>query len=74
MLVRNKVEKEFEHLYPETGLGLTVFSPLKIGILTGKYNDGIPEDSRLSTSKDAVVEAMNKRVGDESWKKVSNLP
>ncbi|KUJ18423.1 putative voltage-gated K channel beta subunit [Mollisia scopiformis] len=69
MLVREKVEKEFEHLYEEIGLGLTTFSPLKIGILTGKYNDGIPKESRLGSSQDAFVQMMNKRVGDESWKK-----
>ena len=69
MLVRQKVEGEFERLYEEVGLGLTIFSPLKIGILTGKYNDGIPKDSRLGVSSDNVVKRMNKRVGDESWKK-----
>lgn len=69
MLVRNKVEKEFAHLYEETGLGLTTFSPLKIGILTGKYNDGIPKDSRLGSSQDDFVQMMNKRVGGDSWKK-----
>jgi len=69
MLSREKVEKEFEHLYEEVGLGLTIFSPLKIGILTGKYNDGIPEDSRLGSSDDPFVKNMNKRFGDESWKK-----
>jgi voltage-dependent potassium channel beta subunit len=69
MLVRQKVEKEFEHLYEEIGLGLTIFSPLKIGILTGKYNDGIPKDSRLGSSEDPFVKAMNKRFGDENWKK-----
>jgi len=69
MLAREKVEKEFEHLYPEVGLGLTIFSPLKIGILTGKYNEGIPQDSRLGSSDDAFVKGMNKRVGDDSWKK-----
>ncbi|KAE8445464.1 hypothetical protein EG329_013354 [Mollisiaceae sp. DMI_Dod_QoI] len=69
MLSREKVEKEFEHLYEEIGLGLTIFSPLKIGILTGKYNDGIPKDSRLGSSQDAFVQMMNKRVGDDTWKK-----
>jgi len=69
MLVRTKVEKEFEHLYEEIGLGLTIFSPLKSGILTGKYNDGIPKDSRFASSDDPFVKSMNKRFGDESWKK-----
>lgn len=69
MLTRTKVEKEFEHLYPEIGLGLTIFSPLSSGILTGKYNDGIPEDSRFGTSKDPFAVGMSKRFGDETWKK-----
>lgn len=69
MLNRQKVEGEFERLYEEVGLGLTIFSPLKIGILTGKYNDGIPKDSRLGASNDKFVQGMNKRIGDESWKK-----
>jgi aryl-alcohol dehydrogenase-like predicted oxidoreductase len=69
MLTRHKVEKEFEHLYEEIGLGLTIFSPLKIGILTGKYNDGIPKDSRLGSSDDPFVKSMNQRFGDEDWKK-----
>jgi aryl-alcohol dehydrogenase-like predicted oxidoreductase len=69
MLARTKVEKEFQHLYEETGLGLTIFSPLKAGILTGKYNDGIPKDSRLGSSDDPWVKSMNERFGDEAWKK-----
>lgn len=69
MLARAKVETEFAHLYEETGLGLTIFSPLKIGILTGKYNEGIPKDSRLGSSSDPFVIGMNKRFGDDSWKK-----
>ena len=45
---RRKVEKEFSRLYDAIGLGLTTFSPLAAGILTGKYNAGIPKDSRLA--------------------------
>lgn len=55
MLEREKVEKEFDHLYEEYGIGLTTFSPLKQGLLTGKYNQGIPEGSRFSDSKDPWV-------------------
>lgn len=69
MLNRGKVEKEFVHLYEEYGLGLTVFSPLKIGILTGKYNDGIPSESRLGSSMDPFVKRMNERFGGEDWTK-----
>jgi len=48
MLVRDRFEVEYARLYNEIGLGTTIWSPLASGILTGKYNDGIPEDSRLN--------------------------
>lgn len=48
MLHRDRVEREFARLYTEIGLGTTVWSPLASGVLTGKYNDGIPEGSRLN--------------------------
>jgi len=43
---RERVEKEYARLYDDLGLGTTVWSPLASGLLTGKYNDGIPPDSR----------------------------
>lgn len=48
LLVREKVENEFASLYESVGLGLTTWSPLASGILTGKYNKDIPKDSRLA--------------------------
>ncbi|MCJ1397217.1 hypothetical protein MMC11_000409 [Xylographa trunciseda] len=69
MLARERVEKDYLSLYEHYGLGLTIFSPLKIGILTGKYNDGIPSDSRLATSDDNFVKSMNSKFGDEDWVK-----
>ena len=48
MFVRDKVEKEFLPVYDGPGLGTTIWSPLYSGLLTGKYNDGIPEGSRLT--------------------------
>lgn len=50
MFCRERVEKEYTSLYLENGLGLTIWSPLASGILTGKYNDGIPKDSRMNLS------------------------
>ncbi len=44
---RNKMEKEFLEIFKNQGLGTTIWSPLAAGLLTGKYNDGIPEDSRF---------------------------
>ena len=46
LLHRMNVEENLEPLTRQYGLGLTTFSPLKNGILTGKYNNGIPEGSR----------------------------
>jgi voltage-dependent potassium channel beta subunit len=43
---REKVEREFAPLYPAIGLGLTTWSPLASGLLTGKYRAGVPSDSR----------------------------
>ena len=43
---RNRVEVEYARLYEEAGIGLTTWSPLASGLLTGKYKDGIPADSR----------------------------
>jgi voltage-dependent potassium channel beta subunit len=43
---RTKVEKEYRRLYEDIGLGLTTWSPLASGLLTGKYMNGIPEGSR----------------------------
>ena len=48
LLERRKVEKEYARLYTDIGLGTTTFSPLASGLLTGKYQNGIPEDSRAS--------------------------
>lgn len=50
MFHRDRVEREYSFLYDDIGLGTTIWSPLASGILTGKYNDGIPEDSRLATA------------------------
>jgi len=69
MLAREKVEKEFALLYEHYGLGLTIFSPLKTGILTGKYNDGIPDDSRIANSSDNFIKSQKEKYGDETWQK-----
>jgi voltage-dependent potassium channel beta subunit len=48
MFHRERIEKEYLHLYEEIGLGTTIWSPLASGLLTGKYNDGIPEGTRVT--------------------------
>ncbi|HWE57448.1 MAG TPA: aldo/keto reductase [Acidimicrobiales bacterium] len=63
LLSRKKVEREYARLYDEIGLGLTTWSPLASGLLTGKYRDGIPEDSRAAL---AGYEWLQSRVRDEA--------
>ena len=45
---RNKIENEYLMVYKTVGLGTTIWSPLASGLLSGKYNNGIPSDSRLA--------------------------
>ncbi len=48
LLWRDRVEKEYAPLYRDIGLGATIWSPLASGLLSGKYNAGIPADSRAA--------------------------
>ena len=62
MLHRDRVEREYHSLYDGVGLGLTTWSPLASGVLTGKYNDGVPAGSRMALSdykwlKEEVLES-----------------
>ncbi|KAJ4337182.1 hypothetical protein N0V87_004853 [Didymella glomerata] len=70
LLKREKVDDEFLNakLYERRGLGLTVFSPLAGGLLTGKYVDGVPEDSRLKMSDDPYIQSVVKTIDTPAWK------
>ena len=48
LLHRERVEREYAPLYERFGMGTTVWSPLASGLLAGRYNEGIPDDSRLA--------------------------
>ena len=50
MFNRSKLEKEYIDLFKKRGLGTTTWSPLASGLLTGKYKNGIPEDTRMNLS------------------------
>ncbi len=50
LLERNKMENEFLMIFRTVGMGTTTWSPLASGLLSGKYNDGIPEGSRFALS------------------------
>lgn len=47
LLERNKLENEYLGIFNTVGMGTTIWSPLASGLLSGKYNEGIPEDSRF---------------------------
>jgi len=48
LFAREKVEKEYARLYADIGLGTTIWSPLASGLLSGKYKNGVPADSRAA--------------------------
>ncbi|EPQ60308.1 Aldo/keto reductase [Gloeophyllum trabeum ATCC 11539] len=70
MLHRERPEKEYEPLYKKYGLGTTVFSALAGGLLTGKYNKGIPQDSRLAKHSDLpFLKQLIDSFGEEEGKR-----
>ncbi|MGN6328144.1 MAG: potassium channel beta subunit family protein [Rhodanobacter sp.] len=69
LLHRERVEVEYAPLYEAYGMGTTIWSPLASGLLSGKYNNGVPPDSRLAQAgyewlRDSVLgEGLEKRIG-----------
>ena len=60
----------------QTNSGRTIWSPLASGLLTGKYNDGIPEDSRFASNPDMMksnIESLQTEEGKSKIKKVKEL-
>jgi voltage-dependent potassium channel beta subunit len=68
---RYKVEKEFLPVYDFVGLGTTIWSPLASGLLTGKYNNGIPGNSRLALPEMSWLK--DRVMTDDKIKKVEEL-
>jgi aryl-alcohol dehydrogenase-like predicted oxidoreductase len=69
-MARSRVENDLAPLCQELGLGLTTFSPLNYGILSGKYNNGIPENSRAGL-KD--MNWLRDRITPQAIDKVKSL-
>jgi voltage-dependent potassium channel beta subunit len=68
---RSKMENEFQMIFRTVGMGTTIWSPLASGLLTGKYNDGIPEGSRLAiTGFDWL---KNRWLHDDILEKIAKL-
>ena len=68
---RDKMEKEYLEIFKNVGLGTTIWSPLAAGLLTGKYNDGIPKGSRFAL--EGFDWLKEKWVMEEKIKKVKKL-
>ena len=68
---REKVEKEFSMIYKTVGLGTTIWSPLASGLLTGKYNEGVPKNSRFALK--GMEWLSEKFMIEEKIKKVKKL-
>ncbi|MEO7049580.1 MAG: aldo/keto reductase, partial [Ferruginibacter sp.] len=66
-----KVEKDFADIYRTVGLGTTIFSPLASGLLSGKYNDGIPKGSRFGL--EGFDWLKDRWLMDDKLKKVKKL-
>ena len=70
MLHRTRVDGELKPLFDRFGLGTTIYSPLAQGVLTGKYNDGVPEDARIS---DKSPDFQKRLLNEETLSKVRQL-
>lgn len=69
MLYRHRVDGELVPVFERYGLGTTIYSPLAVGVLTGKYNDGIPPDSAVGQGE----AWMKTLVTEERINKARNL-
>ena len=68
---RQKMEVEYLPIFKNIGLGTTIWSPLAAGLLTGKYNNGIPADSRLAI--EGFEWLKNKHLSDAKVQKIKML-
>jgi voltage-dependent potassium channel beta subunit len=74
MFRRDKVEREFLYLYQEIGLGTTIWSPLASGMLTGKYSQGTPQNTRISLEGyDWLREGFENQEGLQKIEKAKQL-
>ena len=65
LFCRDKMENEYRDLFKKYKMGTTIFSPLKCGILTGKYIDQIPEDSRMNSKNEKTKKSLER---NDYWK------
>ena len=65
LFCRDKMENEYRDLFKKYKMGTTIFSPLKCGILTGKYIEQIPEDSRMNSKNEKTKKSLER---NDYWK------
>jgi voltage-dependent potassium channel beta subunit len=68
---REKMERDYTTIFKNIGLGTTIWSPLCSGLLTGKYNDGIPDGSRLGI--EGFEWLKDRTLADDRIEKVKKL-
>ncbi|MBL7691195.1 MAG: aldo/keto reductase [Flavipsychrobacter sp.] len=68
---RTKMEHDYLPIFKNHGMGTTIWSPLASGLLTGKYNDGIPEGSRLALENYAWLK--DRMMQDDKLERVKKL-
>jgi voltage-dependent potassium channel beta subunit len=71
LIERNKLEREYLHLFKEHGLGTTIWSPLASGLLSGKYTAGDTKDTRLELK--GMDWLKDKVLAEQNMKKVQEL-
>ncbi|MEK7723118.1 MAG: aldo/keto reductase [Acidobacteriota bacterium] len=72
MFWREKVERDYLHIYPDAGLGTTIWSPLAGGTLTEKYAEGLPKEVTRMTSEGLdFIKEVN--LADERLEKIKSL-
>ncbi len=68
---RQKIEVDYYTIFKNVGMGTTIWSPLASGLLTGKYNDGVPDGSRLAL--EGFEWLKDRTLSDEKINRVRNL-
>ena len=70
---RERFEVEYAPLFNQFQYGTTIWSPLASGLLTGKYNDGIPEDSRFANNKSFFEGTIKQLQSEEGKAKIAKV-
>jgi aryl-alcohol dehydrogenase-like predicted oxidoreductase len=70
---RDRFEVEYAPLYQKYQLGTTIWSPLASGLLTGKYNEGIPEGSRFSDNSEFFADSIQNLKKPEGQAKIEKV-